>query len=73
MKPGAVTGAALASLPAWATVRETAPLLTYEQAVSVAESILQDIRVGKLTKPYPEAVRMSLQTAAARIAAEARA
>lgn len=55
----------------WATVRETAALLTYAQAVHVARTILDDVKAGRLTKPYSESVRMSLQTAAARIAAEA--
>lgn len=57
-------------MPDWATVRETAPHLTYEEAVFVAESILQDIRVGKLTKPYPENVRHSLRVCAAVFARE---
>ena len=66
MRPGAVTGSAmLAELPSWATVRETAPLLTYDQAVHVATTILDDLKAGRLTRPFSASVCMSLNTCAA--------
>lgn len=61
----------LGDLPDWATVREAVPHLSYEQAVHVAGSILNDIKRGTLTRPYPENVRHSLRVCAAVLAREA--
>jgi hypothetical protein len=56
--------APLSDLPDTATVREAAARMTYEEACRVAESILDDVRVGKIKKPYTEAQRLSLRACA---------
>lgn len=69
---GALQGAALlTSLPDQATVRETARLLTYEQAVHVASTILDDVKAGRLQRPYSYGVRHSLRVCAEVFAREA--
>lgn len=57
-------------MPDWADVREAATRMTYEEAVHVAGSILNDIKRGTLIRPYPENVRHSLRVCAAVFARE---
>lgn len=54
----------LADLPSEATVREAAARLTYEDAITAADSILEDIKAGRLVRPYPYNVRHTLRVCA---------
>ena len=61
----------LADLPDRATVREAAARLTYEQAMTAADSIHAQIQAGTLRRPYPYRVRHTLRIIAERLKVEA--
>lgn len=54
----------LEDLPATATVQEAAARMSYAEACRVAESLLEDIKSGKIRKPYTLAQRLSLRACA---------
>ena len=62
----------LSDLPPTATAREAAARMTYEQACRVAESLLDDVKAGKVQKPYTAAQRITLEACAIVFTREAR-
>jgi hypothetical protein len=54
----------LSDLPATATAREAAARMTYVDAVRVAEGILEDLKAGRIQKPFTRAQRLCLEACA---------
>lgn len=54
----------LSDLPARATAREAAARMTYAEACRVAASIHDDVKAGRIVKPYSAGQRLALEACA---------